>query len=87
MRADPAADNFRSQGWNSLLDGMVCFDVCELRNGQLPDGRQSVEFDAHHAAYEERDAAARRRMRELIADPKFNRLERLFSDVLREGGQ
>ena len=54
---------------------------------QLPDGRQPVEFDAHHAAYEERDAAARRRMRELIADPKFNRLERLFSDVLREGGQ
>ena len=49
----------------------------------LPDLKQSVKFDAHHAAYENRDAAARQRMRELIADPEFNRLERLFSDVVR----
>ncbi len=37
---DPEADNFRSQGWNSLLDGIVCFDVCELHSGTLSDGRQ-----------------------------------------------
>ena len=49
----------------------------------LPDLTQSVKFDAHHAAYENRDAAARQRMRELIANPEFNRLERLFSDVVR----
>ena len=37
-----------------------------------------------HAAYEARDGAARNKMRTLIADPEFNRLERLFADVLRE---
>lgn len=42
-------------------------------------------FYANHAAYECRDVAARDKMRELIADQKFNRLERLFSDVIREG--
>ena len=36
---DPRTENFRSQGWNSLLDGIVCFDVCELRSGKLADGR------------------------------------------------
>ena len=36
---DPATDSFRSQGWNQLLDGVVCFDVCELHSGQLADGR------------------------------------------------
>lgn len=51
----------------------------------LPDLRQSVRFDEHHAAYEMRDGAARTKMRELIADPSFNRLERLFTDLVREG--
>lgn len=51
----------------------------------LPTLKQPVMFDAHHAAYESRDAAARERMRELIADSKFNRLEHLFSDIVREG--
>ncbi|MDE6807242.1 MAG: hypothetical protein K2I98_02125, partial [Prevotella sp.] len=37
---DPTNDSFRSQGWNQLLDGVVCFDVCELHVGQLADGRQ-----------------------------------------------
>ena len=36
---DPRKDSFRSQGWNSQLDGVVCFDVCELHRGTLPDGR------------------------------------------------
>ena len=36
---DPKNDSFRSQGWNVLLDGMVCFDVCELRGGTSPDGQ------------------------------------------------
>ena len=49
----------------------------------LPDMKQPVAVDAYHVAYADRDAAARERMRELIADPKFNRLERLFSDVIR----
>lgn len=46
--------------------------------------RQSVAFDAYHAAYENRDSAARERMYKLIADPEFNRLAHLFSDVIRE---
>ena len=37
---DPQADSFRSQGWGQLLNGVVCFDVCELHSGQLSDGRQ-----------------------------------------------
>ena len=37
---DLKADSFRSQGWESLLPGIMCFDVCELRSGQLADGRQ-----------------------------------------------
>lgn len=53
----------------------------------LPSLKQPVTFDTHHAAYENRDAVARERMRELIADPAFNRLDRLFSDVIREGLQ
>ena len=36
---DPKDDSFRSQGWNQQLDGVVCFDVCELHSGWLPDGR------------------------------------------------
>ena len=36
---DPHTDNFRSQGWNTLLDGIVCYEVCELHSGKLPDGR------------------------------------------------
>ena len=36
---DPRNDSFRSQGWNSQLDGIVCFDVCELHRGSLADGR------------------------------------------------
>ena len=36
---DPHTDNFRTQGWNSQLDGIVCFDVTELHQGSLADGR------------------------------------------------
>ncbi len=35
----PSSDSFRSQGWESLLNGVVCFDVCELHSGKLADGR------------------------------------------------
>ncbi len=36
---DPVSDSFLSQGWESQLDGIVCFDVCELESGSLTDGR------------------------------------------------
>ena len=37
---EPKTQSFRSQGWESILSGTVCFDVCELHSGQLPDGRK-----------------------------------------------
>ena len=43
---EPSTGSFRSQGWETLLEGVVCFDVCELRGGQLPDGRSLRGFIA-----------------------------------------
>ena len=37
---DSKTGSFRSQGWESQLDGIICFDVCELHKGQLPSGQQ-----------------------------------------------
>ena len=51
---------------------------------QLPELRQRVEFAPFHDSYEARDAQARRKMHELIADPEFNKLERLFNDLIKE---
>ena len=48
---------------------------------------ESVEYAKYHAAYEERDLAAREKMRDLIADANFNRLERLFTDTIKEAAQ
>ena len=36
---DPRTESFRTQGWDRLLYGVVCYDVCELHTGTLPDGR------------------------------------------------
>ena len=35
---DPATDSFRSQGWNDLLSGIMCFSVCELQDGNIVVG-------------------------------------------------
>ena len=43
---DPRTESFRSQGWERMLDGIVCFDVCELHHGTLPDGRSLNGFIA-----------------------------------------
>ena len=51
---DPRTDNFRSQGWNTLLDGVVCYEVCELRSGKLPDGRSlegNIAIGTEHGLY------------------------------------
>ena len=37
---DPVKDSFRTLGWESQLNGIVCFDVCELQSGSLSDGRK-----------------------------------------------
>ena len=36
---DPRTESFRTQGWDRLLYDIVCYDVCELHQGVLPDGR------------------------------------------------
>ena len=40
---DPKTESFRTQGWESQLNGVMCFDVCELHIGQLADGRQLTD--------------------------------------------
>lgn len=35
---DPATGSFLSHGWNQLLNGIVCFSICELRNGNIVIG-------------------------------------------------
>ena len=45
---------------------------------------RQVSYETYHDSYEQRDSEARRKMYELIADPQFNRLERLFNDLIRE---
>ena len=50
----------------------------------LPELRQSAPCAAYHAAYVNRDSAARRKMYDLIADANFNRLDRSFNDLIRE---
>ena len=32
---DPKADNFHPYGWEALLDGMMCYSLCETRNGEI----------------------------------------------------
>lgn len=37
---DPKSDSFLSQGWNQQLNGMMCFSICELRNGNIAIGTE-----------------------------------------------
>ena len=51
---DPKTQSFLSQGWKQLLNGTLCFDVCELRSGKLPDGRSlsgCVAIGTEHGLY------------------------------------
>ncbi len=50
----------------------------------LPELRREVSFADRHMAYENRDGSARDTMKRLIADPAFNKLETLFSDLVRK---
>ncbi len=70
---DPVKDSFLSQGWESQLEGIVCFDVCELQSGSLPDGRLlngSIAIGTEQGLY--------------LYDPKTRQIEKFpNSDVLR----
>ena len=35
---DPKTNSFNALGWNQLLDNVMCFAVCELRNGNVAIG-------------------------------------------------
>ena len=37
---DPKTDNFRPQGWHQLLNGVNCFSLCELSDGNFAIGTE-----------------------------------------------
>ena len=37
---DPVNDSFRSYGWHQLLDGMLCFSLCETKDGDILIGTE-----------------------------------------------
>ena len=37
---DPKADNFHPHGWHQLLNGTVCFSLCELSDGNVAIGTE-----------------------------------------------
>ena len=38
---DPVADSFRPMGWHQLLNGTLCFSLCETRQGNILIGTES----------------------------------------------
>lgn len=38
---DPATDSFRSHGWHQLLNGVLCFSLCETRQGDILIGTEN----------------------------------------------
>lgn len=38
---DPVTESFLTQGWFQLLNGVMCFSICELRNGDIAIGTES----------------------------------------------
>ena len=80
--ADCLSDLLRLGGFG--LQYVVKSEKAYLQLKHLPELCQRVEFAPYHDSYEVRDARARRKMHELIADPEFNKLERLFNDLIRE---
>lgn len=44
---DPQNDHFRPYGWDNLLDGMMCYSLCEIRNGDVLIGTDQGLFRYH----------------------------------------
>ena len=44
---DPQADSFRPYGWDCVLDGMMCYSLCETRNGDVLIGTDQGLFQYH----------------------------------------
>ena len=41
---DPSSQSFRTQGWNWLLDDVMCFSLCELNDGNIAIGTEQGLF-------------------------------------------
>ena len=37
---DPRTGSFRSHGWHQLLDGVMCYSICELKDGNIAIGTE-----------------------------------------------
>ena len=44
---DPQKDSFRPYGWDSLLDGMMCYSLCETKQGEILIGTDQGLFSYH----------------------------------------
>ena len=44
---DPQRDSFRPYGWDSLLDGMMCYSLCETKQGEILIGTDQGMFSYH----------------------------------------
>ena len=44
---DPQKDSFRPYGWDSLLDGMMCYSLCETKRGDILIGTDQGLFSYH----------------------------------------
>lgn len=38
---DPTSESFLTQGWGQLLNGVMCFSICELKNGNITIGTEN----------------------------------------------
>lgn len=80
--ADCLADLLKLGGFG--IQYVVKTEKAYAQLQEVPGLCRQVAYTAYHDSYEQRDSEARRKMYELIADPQFNRLERLFNDLIRE---
>lgn len=44
---DPQNNYFRPYGWDNLLDGMMCYSLCETKNGDILIGTDQGLFEYH----------------------------------------
>ena len=49
---DPQKDNFRPYGWDNLLDGKMCYSLCEQKNGDVLIGTDQGLFVYHQGDQE-----------------------------------
>ena len=45
---DPRTESFLSHGWNELLSGVICFSICELKDGNIAIGTDRGMYLYNH---------------------------------------